>query len=378
MPGHELLDASRSPSSSSAPMACSIECVGNSCRVIATSPKAKSRSTRQTRRAPARHQRDREVDRHGGLADPALGREDRDDPTSCGRRGRRAAQGRPGRWARCRDAVTWGRSPALMTSRMPACMALARTSASTSSRTRTTLVVGSAVRIRSAMVIASGTERLGPSTTAYSSLRWVSQVNSSVGTVDHLRPGREDGEQGQRPWPGRRREGLACWPTGRGSGGRRRDRAGSCCSSVRRPKDSSPFEAANIRLLGLLLVDGEGQQGLGQLLGGLGAGLVGRRGRDERRGAGGEHLHLGQQQPGDGLVLLVGGGEPDRDVGAGGHEAGDPCGVGELDRDGRLAVRDRQHGGLAESAELLLHQLLADVDVAVGGEAGECVDVAEC
>ena len=37
---------------SSEPMACSIECVGNSCMVIATSPKARSRSTRQTRRAP--------------------------------------------------------------------------------------------------------------------------------------------------------------------------------------------------------------------------------------------------------------------------------------------------------------------------------------
>ncbi len=39
-------------SASSEPMACSIECVGNSCMVIATSPKARSRSTRQTRRAP--------------------------------------------------------------------------------------------------------------------------------------------------------------------------------------------------------------------------------------------------------------------------------------------------------------------------------------
>ena len=36
----------------SAPIACSIEWEGNSCMVMATSPKARSRSTRQTCRAP--------------------------------------------------------------------------------------------------------------------------------------------------------------------------------------------------------------------------------------------------------------------------------------------------------------------------------------
>ena len=74
----------------SAPIACSIEWDGKSCIVMATSPKARSRSTRQTCRAPLSARARREVDRHGRLADAALGREDGDDLAVPARAGRPA------------------------------------------------------------------------------------------------------------------------------------------------------------------------------------------------------------------------------------------------------------------------------------------------
>ncbi len=108
--------------------------------MIATSPKARSRSTRQTRRRAAVGQRHREVGGERDLAAAALGREDRDDP----RLGRLLGSGdRPSSWRdtssdRPHAAGSALASCASTTSRTPARSAWAIVSTSRCSRSSRT------------------------------------------------------------------------------------------------------------------------------------------------------------------------------------------------------------------------------------------------
>ena len=154
--------------SCSEPMACSIEWVGKSCMVIATSPKARSRSTRQTRRAPPSASARARLTAMVVLPTPPLGEKTvTTRPSWWAPLGPRSAT--CSSWARETAAATPAGSPWGTTSRAPACIARVSTAASTSARTSTTLTVGRVVRRSSQTFRASSRSRCGPSTTAYSS-----------------------------------------------------------------------------------------------------------------------------------------------------------------------------------------------------------------
>ena len=130
-------------------------CAGNSCSAIATSPKARSRSTRQTSRRPPSASDGGQVGRQRRLAAAALGGEDGDDHAAAA--GPRPSPGRRRVWRIARASVRVRRTAAFSparsrsstTSRQPARSASASTGVSMRRRTRTTPRLGRLTRMLS-------------------------------------------------------------------------------------------------------------------------------------------------------------------------------------------------------------------------------------
>ena len=131
--------------SSSDPIACSMVCDGKSWRVIATSPKARSKSTRHTWRAPLSVSASARLTATVVFPTPPLGEKiEITWPLWRVASGPRRAW--ENWWARETAPATRWRSSIATTSRAPACMARASRAVSRAGRTNTTLVAGRLVR----------------------------------------------------------------------------------------------------------------------------------------------------------------------------------------------------------------------------------------
>src|SRR5688572_26431956 len=349
--------ASRLPASGTAS---AIVWAGNSCSAMATSPKARSRSTRQTWwRPPSASAAARFVATvvlpQPPFAEKTVTRTPRlaPSPSACApptvsRRARASSRHR--RTA----AVSPARSRSSTTSKMPARIASASTDVSTRRRTRITPRLGRVTRIDPARSSAERRSMLGPRTTA-SSVNCVSRWRRRASMVGST----------TLSWPS-----AACSiPAVLGS------RSTMAAMSVEEVLvgdagvglvdlgvggQQAEVHLAVLRavddLLRLGLADREREQSLGQLLG-LGLAL-GRGDRRHQRGrAGGDDLHLGQQDPGHLVVGSALDGEEDRHLGAGGDETGHAGGIGELHADRQLAFRDGQVARAPGLAELGLDDL---------------------
>src|SRR5690606_17127294 len=260
----------------SPPMACSMECEGKSCRVMAMSPNARSRSTTQTLLAPPRMRAMPRLTDMVVLPTPPLGEKivmtlppERPEFTDWLPRNamERAC-------ARSIAPPTCARSLAGSTSRTPACMAWVSTAVSTSWRSSTTVVVGIAVRSRSANAIASGTGTPGPIRTAYSSGWLESQLSRRSAVSTTWLPGGRTVRRLAAVWGSAPRM-MGIWRLPEQVLGVHAIAGLDLAGAGEETEGELTVRGCELDLLCLLLVDRQGQQRPGELLDRLGAALVG-------------------------------------------------------------------------------------------------------
>src|SRR3954453_5609411 len=342
---------------------------GKSWRVIATSPKARSRSTMQTF-APLPLRATARLTARVVLPTPPLGlktvtRRPRDPSPVPPPAPVRACQ-------TCRARTTAAPRPVRLrsstTSRMPLRSASASTLVSTRRRIRITLILGRVTRRVSASAAAASRSTPGPITMAYSSgdsersrlssSRFpttseslpVTDVNRSalallLSTMIGIRSPEEVRVGGART---RLHLGL------------RVEQPEAQFSVARRVNDS----------LRVLLVHSQREQRLRQLLGRRGATSVCLGGGDDRRRANRDHLDRRREQPG-GVLAARRRGREDRHLGTRGDEASHTPGVGQVDGDGYVTVRDAERLLVARRPELAGDDLFVGVDRSQGDLVAE-------
>src|SRR5262245_48650791 len=327
-------------------MACSMVWLGNSCRVIATSPKARSKSTRHTCRLPLSVNARARLTAMVVLPTPPLGENTEITVPWCSAAAgpRRAIENW---WARVTAPAMLSRSLSATTSRAPACMARASVWVSKFSRTSTTPVMGRLTRRPSQTRTASSKRTFGPSTTTYSSGCWDNHgSNRSVESTDWHPGGSAPRSLRTLPLSGSTMTGMTTFRVGKLSLERQHVVAvgGGGLGDLAVLGEQREGHVVDLRgqddLLGLLLVERQREQRPGELFGLLRAVLGGRR-RGHRRGAAHpEHRDPAQEELGTAQVRrgggaagsalaggVVGRAHEDGHLGSRADEAGHPVGV---------------------------------------------------